>query len=969
MGAAVTAHLETLVTEPGWQDLCATCHSYIVKLQVPPSAVINGFRFPAMPPGLRPLTEVEEHVLALRLPFQQILHLGTMGRRGQYGVRGSVINVPTQPDHTVRTVIPLLPEEDELCIVNIKRKLMHKRAYARSFVEKEKLVQWGRYLQSTPLYREHGAVFDESRLEAAEAEGDAEEPQYTDEGEVLYGQPDEPADREEMFDRLGTIQHTLLTEDRACPAPPTVPCRADPETDEVDVAPGENNTPLSGVWGRKAEELSFPGVYLGQPRTFTRPVTRYQAMRSEASGRIRHKFKRGAKDVLGRNITREQLMDKEFVSASQRRGLAMPCLLPNSAEQKLVTFLIAIFIVPEQESRPRAKPAHSKTEETQTRRRRKGQVGSKTKVKKKKSVKSESSSAEPLCYKPGEPADESLSLADVSTEVLLSGEANALLSSLEECETKGDGQFEEVETVDQTKQSEGQPVQYSDLLTAEYMTAVDMNDDNDNDKQNDNKSFYLYCDEPEFSSSSQETQPVEAVELLNIQTVVEKLSDLLSETSWITDSTSERCRLSLLSLSGNAVVERGICWRNSRAEIYINNQPLPGNSFLWGKKVSNPYDATEVAYYIWRLATVVSGTNVCCGIEDFVEYWSNDLTRGYIESEIYQGKKRFRTHTCALAVEAITRSRCCESCKSLQEIFRKRRWKSLNRKGTELSKVTNKSLSKEQLEVKAANLRDVNKSQQLKIKRLKEKIKKKMIYKDSIEIDQHIGKDFMKILRNDASKMTEIQKLFWEEQMKALSRQNNPRSMRWNPMMVQIALHLQNISPAALNYLKDAGFISMPCNRTLYDFTHFVDNKEGVQHEILSLLEKKIEPLSLSSNENYFNLVFDEIHIKSDLVRNKHGELIGYLNLNEVENTLKELESQMASAEPKKPELAKKVLVYMLQGINMNLHEVVALYSTTDLTGVQIFSRTWDLIYYLESRKMKIISLTCDGASSNKKFF
>ncbi|KAK3922022.1 Insulin-like growth factor 1 receptor [Frankliniella fusca] len=277
MGPAVSEHPEKLVTEPDRQDLCATCHGYIVKMQVPPTAVVNGFRYPPLPPGLRPLTEVEEHVLALRLPFQQI-----------YGVRGSVINVPTEPDQTVRTVIPLLPEEDQLCVVNIKRKLMHKRAYARSFVDRTKVLERGRYLQSSPLYREHGVS------------------------------------------RPG---------------------------DEVDVAPGENSTPVSVVWDRKAEELSFPGVYLGQPRTFTRPATRYQAMRSEvrrterrgaapqcvlykynvhvrdqASGHIRHKFKRGAKDVLGRNITREQLLDKEFVSSSQKKGLAMPCLLPNPAE-------------------------------------------------------------------------------------------------------------------------------------------------------------------------------------------------------------------------------------------------------------------------------------------------------------------------------------------------------------------------------------------------------------------------------------------------------------------------------------------------------------------------------------------------------------------------------------------------------------------------------------------------------------
>ncbi|KAK3910122.1 Light-independent protochlorophyllide reductase subunit B [Frankliniella fusca] len=72
---------------------------------------------------------------------------------------------------------------------------------------------------------------------------------------------------------------------------------------------------------------------------------------------------------------------------------------------------------------------------------------------------------------------------------------------------------------------------------------------------------------------------------------------------------------------------------------------------------------------------------------------------------------------------------------------------------------------------------------------------------------------------------------------------------------------------------------------------------------------------------------------------------------------------------PKKPQLAKKVLAYMLIGLYNNIHKVVGLFSTTDVTAVQIYSRTWDVIYNLEAMGLKIICLICDGAGSNKKFF
>ncbi|KAJ1525565.1 hypothetical protein ONE63_010369 [Megalurothrips usitatus] len=55
-------------------------------------------------------------------------------------------------------------------------------------------------------------------------------------------------------------------------------------------------------------------------------------VRDQASSRLRHKFKRGAKQSVGAHITKEQLLDVNFVVNSQKRGLAMPCLLPNSSE-------------------------------------------------------------------------------------------------------------------------------------------------------------------------------------------------------------------------------------------------------------------------------------------------------------------------------------------------------------------------------------------------------------------------------------------------------------------------------------------------------------------------------------------------------------------------------------------------------------------------------------------------------------
>lgn len=125
----VKEFLDTLVTTPGRHDICRTCLNDVRKLKTPTLAAKNGFSYPTRSVGLPELTEVEEHILAPRIPFRQITNLGRMGRRGQYGLRGSISNIPTEPGQTPKQTqtLPLMPGDDEVYVVNLKRKLVHKR--------------------------------------------------------------------------------------------------------------------------------------------------------------------------------------------------------------------------------------------------------------------------------------------------------------------------------------------------------------------------------------------------------------------------------------------------------------------------------------------------------------------------------------------------------------------------------------------------------------------------------------------------------------------------------------------------------------------------------------------------------------------------------------------------------------------------------------------------------------------------
>ena len=59
----------------------------------------------------------------------------------------------------------------------------------------------------------------------------------------------------------------------------------------------------------------------------------------------------------------------------------------------------------------------------------------------------------------------------------------------------------------------------------------------------------------------------------------------------------------------------------------------------------------------------------------------------------------------------------------------------------------------------------------------------------------------------------------------------------------------------------------------------------------------------------------------------------------------------------------------MINGITNDYVHAVAIYSTDDLSAAQLYQKTWDVVLNLEMKKIKVISITCDGAPINKKFF
>ena len=77
--------------------ICHTCLSALRDSKLPKLSVANGMKWPDKPPELN-LHQLEERLIALRIPFMQIRELP---RGGQYSLKGNVINVPVDIQPTI----------------------------------------------------------------------------------------------------------------------------------------------------------------------------------------------------------------------------------------------------------------------------------------------------------------------------------------------------------------------------------------------------------------------------------------------------------------------------------------------------------------------------------------------------------------------------------------------------------------------------------------------------------------------------------------------------------------------------------------------------------------------------------------------------------------------------------------------------------------------------------------------------
>ncbi len=103
-------------------------------------------------------------------------------------------------------------------------------------------------------------------------------------------------------------------------------------------------------------------------------------------------------------------------------------------------------------------------------------------------------------------------------------------------------------------------------------------------------------------------------------------------------------------------------------------------------------------------------------------------------------------------------------------------------------------------------------------------------------VDDHLHSDLRTIMGENTEKVCNefpkgsFPRLLWDEQMKAASFKN-AKSMRWHPLVIKWCLNLKLLSARAYAALRTSGFLKLPSERTLRDYSNVFVSKVGFQNQ------------------------------------------------------------------------------------------------------------------------------------------
>nr|XP_034322337.1 uncharacterized protein LOC117688395 [Crassostrea gigas] len=214
--------------------ICYTCHRKILNGKAPAEAAVNGMILEDIPPELAKLNSLEQHLIAIHIPFMKIMALP---HGQQKNIHGPVICVPS--DMKKAASLPMRQDENLLLRVKLKRKLNYKGYFEYQFVSTNNVMSALSYL------KENNHWYKNMKIESTLEEGIARQEEIPDD-EVNSKDNVQAEDEMVAFDTC--LQPTDVAQEVL-----------DHYFDDVyDIAPGEGKNPVRMLQEPGNEAKAFP---------------------------------------------------------------------------------------------------------------------------------------------------------------------------------------------------------------------------------------------------------------------------------------------------------------------------------------------------------------------------------------------------------------------------------------------------------------------------------------------------------------------------------------------------------------------------------------------------------------------------------------------------------------------------------------------------------------------------------------
>ncbi|XP_062577465.1 uncharacterized protein LOC134239308 [Saccostrea cucullata] len=222
--------------------ICFTCHRKILSGNTPAEAVVNRMSLEEIPSELKNLNSLEQHLIALHIPFMKVMALPQGGQRN---VHGPVVCVPSNVQKA--TSLPRNENDNLLLRVKLKRKLAYKGHFEYQFVNPNHINMALEFLKKeNRWYKDVG-------INTTWEEND-------DQNDLLSNKSTEFVD-EEMKEEDRDNNQEVVTD--TCLQPVDIAQEVlDHYFDDVyNIAPGEGKNPIRMLQEEGNEAKTFPHLF------------------------------------------------------------------------------------------------------------------------------------------------------------------------------------------------------------------------------------------------------------------------------------------------------------------------------------------------------------------------------------------------------------------------------------------------------------------------------------------------------------------------------------------------------------------------------------------------------------------------------------------------------------------------------------------------------------------------------------